>query len=499
MFQCLLRPLILLEPVESSESPEPSEPSESFESSEAVEVPDDENSDDFFFTIPGESSSTDEGAESDVPPPVPSVESVVASAPPVAGLLARAVSDPKLETVRTPGPSDPEFDSLPDAASQGSKMATWSIVLWLVGMILAVLPFFGFEVFSPMKTIPIFGLAFVLAVVSFFKKPSIAKSVVGTALSLVGLGVALFLGLVLLVKDNVVPMVVDGMEQVDGAVEPGTLGVGLPSEVVAFSQQNADAGLVDDGEGNTAEAPLPPESRQPVGGVNDLPASPGWEDTSSVLPPEIRAGGASSYRLEVLSQVWSAVEAGIGPGASPAARQVAGRAAKLLGYPMSVFEDLGPSVRLYLLDAKLSESGIDLSEFEDSLGEDDSALYLQNGVSAFGFAGGMGGPGPLPNSKISNSEVPVGQAQEFLEARAYGTRADGVGKFVSGMTPMQLRGLMDEALKNGSRVEGADPGGVWYLRASFPSQVGIDSSGLAVTDLLLTLDASGEIVDVYPY
>lgn len=74
---------------------------------------------------------------------------------------------------------------------------------------------------------------------------------------------------------------------------------------------------------------------------------------------------------------------------------------------------------------------------------------------------------------------------------------DGVGKFSKGTTPVQLRSIMEEALRIGGRVSGQD--GRYYVQARFDYQVGWDSTGLAATRVQLLFSPEGDLVDAYPY
>lgn len=454
-----------------------------------------------FFNISPEKVSSEEEPPSldsleDAPPSLDSLDNVPPSLPANLG--------------RVQGQIDPEFANLPDAPGPGAKLAFYAIVLSVLGGLLLSLPFLGVTLVKPLTVFPIFLLAFIIAVVSFFKKPTILTSILGTVFSLGGLVFALLMALVFSVGNHIKahPEIGEEMaKEMDKSVTDRKLEVmkkagvelpdlkrNLPNDVLALpgTPDESEEGVVVEDAVEVDTVPVPPEFR-----VSEKAFEPSSSlvEADVVLPPEEREIHGMGTRKEILGRFWVVVERGLGPGASPDARMLSSRVATVLGYPLSVFESMGADLRLYVLDQKFDALGVDLLEFKQEAKAEDSELYVPAGSGGSGSSGV--GPGPLPASKSSTSLISLDQIRPILEKRRFGTLTDGVGKFTEGLTPVQLRSLVEESLATGGRVDGSD--GNYYIRARFDRQVGWDSSGLAATRVQLLMNSDGVLEDIFPY
>jgi hypothetical protein len=417
----------------------------------------------------GDSETSDDPPSLDTaPPPLPTSEGKPGVAVPIPGAL----------------------DDLPGMATLGGKMGNWALLLGFGGVVIALLPWTGFVgaaqgIFYPL---PLFFLAFVLAVVSFFKKPSKGKSIVALVISVFGPAASLLLpGFLLAGKASEMHSALDsGNSPVVFVETTGKPASGGPGGV-AEGEPPVDG---PDAAGEVADAPLPPELR-PVEQV-----------VEEVIPPEERRPDKLVLsREEIIFGFWRQVEKGFLPDASFERRNFAGRVAQACGYPYDIFLGLGSDLRYYVIERKLTEGGIDLERFaqvDPSLGVAYGGPGALGDMSSLGNSGPAGqSPGPLPSNMVSEVAINLDQARNLLISRGYGTRPDGVGKFMDGMNPLALRKLLQEALAQAAFSLTPEGGKVY--EGQFRRQVGWDPSGLASVRLQVHVSQQGVLTDAFPY
>lgn len=450
-----------------------------------------------FFDIPGKGvsesfSESSPGSSSEIGDilelaEMPSLEDVSSELP--VNLEAREV--------------DPEFDSLPGLESQGSKFGFWAIVLGVVGVVFGLIAFGGGLNLRVALGLGLVGL--LLGVVSFFKQPKIWKSVVGVVLCflvVVGAGTGLFF---LSLDKAGKRLEQDIRDMTFDLARAGSAGLSAEG-----SRGSEDSDVGSSGEGSEAEEDvfdlteeealvvIPPELRPiPKGEVGSVSAS---VDSGDLLSSDER-GSEVVIRSDdqLIGALWLEAEKGILAGAGASERNFARRVANFTGYPLDIYSGFSSDLRLYVLRQAVLRSGVDLSNLrERGLGTVSPSLYSPGGFGGVGVGGSeVGGPGPLPSSKVSFSDLPMERVRRIFEFRSYGTPSDGVGKFMFGVTLVQLRGLLDEALSIG--LVRNDPLGKQISEAKFGRQVGWDSMGLASTRIRIVFDKDGALEDAYPY
>lgn len=410
--------------------------------------------------------------------------------------------------LRVQGEVDPEFANLPDAPGIGVKLAMYSIICSVLGLVVGFLPLRGI---SFVGSSIFFLLAFAIAVGSFFKKPSVVRSILALLFSLlfpvIVLGFTIFFG-VKAVIEQAGPELKGQLEaqadarkremlakegvDVSALPKPGVV-LGVTNTVVPVPPTESGVVEANLGEGKVPEVLMPPEQRP-----SKEPEVVVEEELEVVLPPEKRGkNGESLSESEFLKEIWWEIERGLGPGAPAPYRRLADKASDLLGYPLPVFEKMEPSVRLYLLKQKLSEAGVELVAADEA----DSLHYGRKGDAAAGSMGSVAksdpGPGPLPASRVVAGMFSPDVVKGILVKRKYGTTSDGVGKFSAGMKDADLKKLLEEGMGKGTRVESV--GGGFVITSGFGRQVGWDASGMAATKVQMAFNADGTLQDAYPF